>query len=123
MKMIETSERRRQDRFSTKDKVFLTFRPDFDRLGIIKDVSSGGISFEYMPLECVDCPQRVEVDIFSEVRGFYLSRVPCRIVYDVDLDGLNGSGHLKRCGLEFMELSPGQNTKIDYFLNHFTMAS
>jgi hypothetical protein len=97
-------ERRQYTRFTVSEDVFVTFRPSFDRIGNVKDISKGGIGCEYLAFDKLDKVEQVEVDIFSKAHGFYISNVPCRVAYDTSdhsLFLLSGA-EVRRCGLQFI---------------------
>jgi hypothetical protein len=110
-------ERRRHERFATNDHIFVTFRPHFDRIGSISDISKGGVSLEYPVIqEYAALTDNLRVDIFCSTKKLELSNVPCRLIYDERVN--NGKGFLKtietrRCGLEFAGLSQWQAARLD----------
>ena len=109
-------ERRRHERFETKDHIFITFRPHFDRIGSISDISKGGVSLEYSVIqEYTELTDSLWVDIFCSSKKLELSNVPCRLIYD---ERVNTKGFLKtietrRCGLEFAGLSQHQAARLE----------
>jgi hypothetical protein len=120
--MTETSipNRRQFQRYAVTDSVFLAFRPRFDRLGMLKDISKGGVAFDYT---VSDTPQplensNIEVEVFSH-KTFRLSRIPCRIVYDTRVKaGLSMVGfETRRCGLEFGQLSELQAAQLKVLMD------
>lgn len=121
------AERRRHERYALKDRVFITFRPLFDRIGWITDISKGGVSLEYSTIqEYSALTEKVAVDIFSTPRKFDLSNLPCQLIYDSRVD--RGKGFIetietRRCGLVFENLSPHQADQLNVVLNEFTICS
>jgi hypothetical protein len=115
------AERRKHVRLALKDRVFITFRPLFDRIGWITDISKGGVSLEYSTIE--EYPALTEmltVDIFSSPRKIELTSLPCRLVYDDRVDNGNdflGTIETRRCGLVFGELLQHQAAQIEVILN------
>jgi hypothetical protein len=111
---ISTDERRRSKRYPVAKKVFLTFRPGFERMGTVKDFSEGGLCFEYLALRKLDRVEHVEVYIFSRSNNFYLSRIPCEVVYDQSKDRLSilKNAETRRCGLRFGQLSEYQSSSL-----------
>lgn len=122
--MIETkgSDRRQAPRHALNTDVFLVFRPEFNRLGKLKDVSSGGVAFEYAVFENYEKVKEAEVDIFaSEASDFMLRRLPCSVVYDTTVERSSLSGvETRRCGLKFEQLSSEQTELLKILLNNFT---
>ena len=115
-------ERRQHERYSTNDNIFITFRPHFDRIGSISDISRGGVSLEYSVIQDYSAlTDKLWVDIFCSSKKLELSNVPCRLIYDrrVDTDkGFLKTIETRRCGLEFSELSPYQTSKLEIELSH-----
>jgi hypothetical protein len=65
------------------------------------------------------------VDIFVREKNFHLSKLPCKIIYNMRLDTpgttqMSTNGLLrKRCGLEFKSLSETHKKQLESFLrNH-----
>jgi c-di-GMP-binding flagellar brake protein YcgR len=120
-------ERRRYKRYEVKDQIFITFRPHFDRIGWITDISKGGVALEYSTIqEYSALTERVSVDIFSSPRKFDLSNLSCQLIYDARVD--RGKGFIetietRRCGLVFENLSPHQATQLEVVLNDVTAYS
>lgn len=113
-------ERRLSPRYALVRDFFLVFRPNFDRIGKLKDLSSGGAAFEYAAYESYEKVDEAEVDIFApKPRGFLLSRVPIKIVYDVGVEqpSLNGV-ETRRCGFSFWQLSPQHTDQVELLLSY-----
>ncbi len=123
MAVSEGKERRQFERYATDDSLFATFRPHFDRIGKVKDISKGGMSIEYTVYEEFGKTESVEVDLFSHKADFHLSRLSCKVVYDTgssDYQGFSGF-EVRRCGLEFSNLSPRQRAMVESAFGHFTI--
>lgn len=111
-------ERRRYTRHKVKKAVFVAFRPHFDKIGKIMNLGRGGLCVEYRTYKADDETEAfAEVDIFSDETEFYLSRVPCRVVYDCKLrDYRSFMGFATRfCGLQFLNLSERQLRQLKVF--------
>ena len=121
------TERRRYERFEVKERIFITFRPHFDRIGWITDISKGGVSLEYSNIqEYSSLTDKFSVDIFSSPKKFDLSNLPCQMIYDARVD--SGKGFIetietRRCGLVFGNLSPHQADQLEVVLSKFTTFS
>lgn len=113
-------ERRESPRFEVKDNVYLTFRPNFDRIGRVKDISTSGAAFEYVQYSALTNITEVEVDIFSQSKEFHWPKIPCKVVYDrrvekyVSFEGIE----TRRCGLKFTKLSEQQLSELTYFFGN-----
>ena len=110
-------ERRRHERYSTNDHIFVTFRPHFDRIGSISDISKGGVSLEYSVIQDYsELNDKLWVDIFCSSKKLELSNIPCRLIYDERIE--SDKGYIKtietrRCGLEFAELTSNQSARLE----------
>ena len=120
------SERRKSERFLAQDKAFAVLRPDFNRLGKIKDISEGGLSFEYVAYQEEE-QDASEMDIFLSEGGFHLSKMPCRIVYNIRMreEYQTSAARIqrRRCGLHFGQLTEEQASQLDFFLKKHTTGS
>ena len=112
------AERRKFRRLLPQEVTFATLRPHFTKLGKVKDISRGGLAFEYI-LNETQYTGSSEIDIFSGDR-FYLPRIPSKIVYDMEI-AEEYQGLLKRrCGLQFGNLTKKQAAKLEFFLQNHT---
>ena len=93
-------------RFKVAEDLFLTFRPRFAIMGKLKDISKGGVAFEYFMYEDSRILEMVEIDIFSKDRVLHIFPIPCNVVYDIPVPGIGSSLGIqaRRCGLEFTQL-------------------
>jgi hypothetical protein len=114
-------ERRKHKRFRIDELTFLIFRPEFQHLGKIKDISEGGVSFERLDLdEASEDQLDGEIDIFSSQGSFYASGIQCKTVWEIDV--LENSAFLfnlhvgRHCGLKFVGLTEEQRGLINSFL-------
>ncbi len=123
-----SEDRRRFNRFGMKNAVFITFRPEFDMIGKLTDISAGGLAFEYNAFEDRESTEMVEIALFSHPKDYSLPRAVCRIVYDREVEGcFNFKGfQTRRCGLEFRDLTSDQMLQIDMIMangDHITNGS
>ena len=120
-----------------QDTAFAVLRPHFTKLGRIQDISGGGLAFEYIAYE----GQKEDssgIDIFLSGDHFYLTRIPCKIAYDIKIAERyqtsigrieTSIGRIetsidriekRRCGLQFGELAEEQAAKLEFFLKNHT---
>lgn len=111
--------RREHPRYKIKSDVFLTFRPQFKKIGKLRDISRGGVAFEYTLYEEMGDYSDVEVDIFSASKDIHIMRVPCKVVYDFPIETYPSFNNIvtRRCGLRFLKLSDQQMSQIKSFIN------
>jgi len=116
-----------QRRFRVRDNIYVIFCSKLCRLGRIVDISRKGLSFEYLALEedhALEEDRRVDIvaiNIFSNSRALYISRILCRVVYDIswnDYQSLIGLEN-RRCGLEFARLSEEQMSGVMSVIDEF----
>ncbi|MBW1741830.1 MAG: PilZ domain-containing protein, partial [Deltaproteobacteria bacterium] len=119
---VET-EKRRFRRFIAQDMAFAVFRPHFTKLGKIKDISRGGMAFEYVTFEGAK-EDSGEIDLFVSGARFHLSRMPAQTVYD---SGVADNHYTfspfverRRCAVQFGELTQEQTTQLNHFLETHT---
>ena len=121
-KRVET-ERRKFTRFLVQDTAFAVLRPQFTKLGKIKDISEGGLAFDYIAYE----GQRQHssgIDIFLSGDHFYLGKIPCKIRYDIKIAERQQTSidriERRRCGLQFGKLTEEQAAQLKFFLKNQT---
>lgn len=121
--MAEARDNRRVARFPAKDRAFALLKPFCDKLGQIKDIGLGGLSFEYLDVGAeteTAKPDQLTIDIIMTRESFYLSQIPCVIVYDQPVS--QDSSHFlkgvetRRCGLRFSNLTEDQEGSLETFL-------
>lgn len=114
-------EQRRYIRFVTKRKTFAALRSGFNKVGKVLDISINGLAFSYItedtPMENV-----FQVDIFQSENGFYLSNIPCCVIYDISNANprYDLSIQHRRCGLCFGKVSKKQKDELLHFLKRYT---
>jgi hypothetical protein len=116
-------ERRKYIRFLVQDNTFATLGSVFDKAGKVNDISIKGLSFSYLSesIEAGSDSDSSRVDIFLPKNRFYLTNVPCKIVYDIPnhISGKNHSVMRYRCGLYFGKLPKIQLKLLDIFIKKY----
>lgn len=116
-----TEEKRRYIRFITKKQTFAALRSGFEKVGRVLDISINGLSFSYI-IEDAPMEKAFQVDIFQSENGFYLSNIPCSVIYDIP--NINPKYDLflqnRRCGLCFGKLSKKLEDELLNFLKNYT---
>ncbi len=116
-------EKRNADRYQLKVNTFVTCGRDYTCVGTVNDISSGGFSFEHICRESDLKAPVCSADIFLFGNEYYISDVSCRIVYDRPVKTFNVFDTpftSMRCGVEFLDLTLDQRSKIDYFITTYT---
>ncbi len=119
MNVAVNADHRRHHRCAIKGDVFIGTRPIFQIVGKLKDISEGGAGFEYIAGSGNFSSRTVEADIICG-KHFRLSRLPCRVAYDIPMDQpSSGDNRIRRCGLEFGRLSYQQADLLGLILANF----
>lgn len=114
------SEKRRHVRFKAPENLFAALGNPVQKVGKVKDISMGGLSFEYIAGEKEDVSVS-HIDIFLSGNGFYLSKVPCKAVYDIPQKAPPFGDHeyssidVNRCGVGFENLTEEINRQLVNF--------
>jgi hypothetical protein len=120
------TERRKFARFLVPENVYAALGPSFSKVGRIKDVSIGGLAIEYIT-DGDSAPGNSHVDIFTREGKFFLSKLPCKIVYDVPIEPAvspqaSGLTH-KRCGVQFYWFTDRLRKRFENFLKVGTIGA
>ncbi|MBN1222584.1 MAG: PilZ domain-containing protein [Candidatus Aminicenantes bacterium] len=118
---------RKHKRFTPRQRAYLTSTWG-DWVGLaerreIVDMSMGGAALKYVPKEE---PARPGQNVFLEIYGVSMSyvvveKIRCRVVYDIPLsDSPISTVRLRRCGLEFIDLTPLQSYLIGHYIKLFS---
>ena len=114
-------EKRKFTRFRTQDNAFAALREDFSKVGKICDISLNGLAFRYLAEQRTE-ENVTQVDIFLTNNEFHLHSVPCIVIYNMkEPTSSLSSISLYRCGLRFKRLNEEVGSKLDYFLNNYTI--
>lgn len=117
--MNKMVERRKHKRFTVSNGAFVVLRPHQLNIGQLLDISMGGLAFTYMADQ--EPPNRsYELDMFFIGESFYLEGAPIRIAWDCRIDGVPFSSlKMRRMGVQFGELTPGQKSQLHYFIENY----
>jgi len=120
------SEKRKYIRFQAQDNIYAALGTHYSKVGKLKDISVGGLAFEYIENTEACEPDSSKVAIFHSENGFYLPDLACRIICDSPICVMNKKSIfkplylIKRCAVEFLIITPLQREKLEYFLTHYT---
>ena len=112
-------ERRKNKRYRVPEGKIFVFNHFSAKVGFIKNLSRGGLSFEYINLfdEVVD-PE--VVDLFSyEFNKFFLAGLPCKKIFESKHTEMDGGQTTKCCGIRFRSLDDEQARQLDRLLNNY----
>ena len=120
------TERREHSRFLPKDTTYAVLGRENSKMGMIKDISIGGLAFDVIIDDDFQTEIMPKVDIFMEKDEFALSNIPCTIMYKRPLQTDSTSPTLiaayksGRYGLRFAELTKDQTDKLIFFIKNHT---
>jgi len=122
------NEKRRDPRFLAKERTYALFSSDVSRVGIVKDISRGGLSLEYVTVygeagqAASEGPESGTVDVLLATEEGQLTKLPCEVVYTTTVERAPSYWAsrvpVRRCGLRFGNLSERHRRRIDAFLAH-----
>ena len=115
-------ERRRHTRHKTPDSCFAALRAGSTTVGRIRDISMGGLSFEYLEdLESShDCQDGERVDLFMTGGSQFVREIPCQTVRDslALLDNLSFSGICVRLrGVQFQDMTEQASNLVEAYIS------
>jgi hypothetical protein len=119
------TDKRKDKRFLVGEEVIVALRNKSSRVGRVKDISMGGLSFEHIYDEDLE-GESSKRDVSLWVDNYRMADIPCRVVYDIPIseppeyDYLSVHFKTRRCGIQFGELTVNQETQLDFFLKTHT---
>lgn len=114
-------EKRKALRVRIEAGAFAAFGDAMTKVGVLKDISSGGFSFEYLS-DDTSCRDAEYMDIWMAGAPVQLRDVPCKKVYDISPSperGNNciGTSIMNRCGLQFGPLSAEHSSMLSSLIS------
>jgi hypothetical protein len=118
-------EKRKYERVTPLGNAFAALGRGYSKIGRIKDISLGGLAFEYISAAGTD-RDASQVDIFLIGDVFHLYNIPCEVVYDIsnrnllkDIESIKVSS-AQRCGVQFTGLTEDDEAQMKLFLEYQT---
>ncbi len=118
------AEQRNNVRFLAQDNVIVALHNASTKIGKVKDISKGGLSFEHTYAKnSVLSSSQTGLTLWTN--GFWISKISCRVVYDLPLpipkeyESLAIRLITRRCGIQFEVLSEDQTAQLDFFLKTY----
>ena len=118
-------ERRKHKRFKAKKGAFAVLTSDYNKLGQIKDIGKGGLSFFYVASgELTDRFSQIEIFLIGDEIGddFHIKKIPVRIVVDFEVDNkvYFSSLPMRQLSMHFEKLTSSQILLLNDFLRKYT---
>ncbi|MFH2218855.1 MAG: PilZ domain-containing protein [Pseudomonadota bacterium] len=114
-------ERRKHERLKAKEGTFAVVTSGNRKLGQVKDISMGGLTFQYVDNgEPVDVLS--EVELFSAVYDFHLKKLKVKSVEDLSIDNTVSFSSLpmRQLRIQFGTMTSDQSRLLDFFLRKHT---
>jgi len=115
------NERRKHKRFKVKEGAFAVAWPDYNKPGPIKDISEGGLAFQFIEYG-EQTKGSLEVEIFSTVDDFYMKKLPVRTILDFELENTisSNSTPMRQLCMKFGKLNYPQRLLLGFFIQKYT---
>jgi hypothetical protein len=115
-------ERRQMKRFKVAEGAFAALVNHGSKLGQIRDISKTGLSFRYIDSEEEQAEAR-ELKIILGSGGLCVDKVPFKKVTDFEIKSKFSFSSIKmrQTGLKFGELTPGQQARLNNFIQNHTL--
>ena len=115
-------ERRKHNRFKAKEGVFAVVTSGDNKVGQIKNISKGGLAFQYVASE-KKLAGLLIMDIFRSSKDFYMKDVTVKTTSDCYVDSKIPFSTiiLKQCGGKFADLADNQVSQLDRFIQNYTI--
>ncbi len=110
-------DKRKYPRFLVEENVIVALQNGINRIGKVKDIGLGGLSFEHIYEEDLTGGETTK-SLILWIKDVNLSKIPCRIVYDrplqtpTEYDSLTIRLITKRCGIQFESLTDEQMAQL-----------
>ncbi len=114
---------RKYSRFLAQDDAFAMLE---NRVVKVRNISKGGLSFEYLS-DNGGKEAAFKLDIFLSENGFHISDLPCRTVYNISVSKpyiyqtFSQTFTARQCGVEFVELCEEKISQLNFFLKNCTL--
>lgn len=122
---MEPERRRHIRRLPQKQNVFAALGKNFAKTGKIKNISLGGLAFEYISGQ--SCPNEDDsrVDIFLTDMPLHIRNAKCQAIYDTRISmpqmetGLSSSLAIWRTGIKFVTMSEEHREQLNMLIRLF----
>lgn len=115
-------ENRTHTRYFAKELTFVKLVSEHEvNMGQLLDISRGGLSIRCFAAE-ENLQDFADLSIFSSYGDCNSGKIPIRIISDIEWEKLSsGKQILRRYGIQFDKLTPGQTAELDNFLLNHTL--
>jgi c-di-GMP-binding flagellar brake protein YcgR len=111
------NERREFIRHQIKPHTIFLYSNNSPVRGWVKDISKGGMSFEYTPSEDCEPEPEISLILMGDTLPFYLPDISCRTIYDIKVDKNHRTFKvtgIRRCGVRYEKPDPEMQKKLNF---------
>ena len=111
------NERREFVRYPIKPHTIFLYSNNSPVKGWIKDISKGGMSFEYTPSEECEPKPEIKLILAGDTLPFYLPDIPCKTIYDIKVEKNDRPFKItgtRRCGVLFEKRDSEMQEKLTF---------
>ncbi len=122
MKNAIDDNRRKEDRVSVEDSLYVVIRTDPQTMGQVVEISSTGMAFTFVDIEGASLRLSNEsilhMDLFAGGRGVFIKDLACKVVSKTENSSESSFSTLsiKRVGVHFEGLSLPQQVQINHLV-------
>lgn len=112
-------ERRGFVRYAVRPHTIFLYSNNSPVKGWVKDISKGGMSFEYNQFEECEPEPEIRLILVGDTLPFYLPDLSCKTVYDIKVDQNDRpfkKTENRRCGVQYEKLGPEVQEKLEFLL-------
>lgn len=119
MKTLLDDNRRKEERVSVKDSLYVIVDTQPQTMGQVVEISSTGMAFTFVDIEAASLRlakmSTIGIDLFAGGRGLYLKGLTCKLVSKIENTSATplSSMSIKRVGVQFEDLSLPQQVQIN----------
>lgn len=92
--------------------------------GWLKNISYGGMAFEYTPVNDCEIQPEIRLIIVSDRFSFYLSDLRCKVIHDKKISQNKRAIRetaTRRCGVQYEEVDSDMQEKLMFLLSNKLM--
>lgn len=117
-------ERRKFTRYIVPESAISFYSNHSPIHGWVKDISYGGMAFEYTLMDDCEIKPEIRLILMSETFPLYLSDVSCKVIYDTKInDGewTSEENDTRRCGVQYHRLDMETQDRLTHLLDSEVM--
>ena len=113
---------RSEKRYRVPERTYLHFQTDHDMVGLILDISAGGVGFEYVQLWDEDTKMTPQTSVTVNILAsgaHLLEEASCRVAHSHPVHSTSpfaGTVPMFRCGVQFQQLTDMQSAQLNTIL-------